>query len=504
MSSVQANAEFCGRVPLNQTNLIQPHGIVIVVDKTSFQVLQVSENIEGLTSKPASEITSKNLADIILSPQLEKLKEQVSTSIEGKLLYQFTINQSTVSGVAHIKDSYMIIELEKDEAAKENSSFIERYQEVKFAMSAIEAATNTLQACEIAAAELKKISGFDKVMIYRFDHDWNGEVISERMEEGMDSYLGLKFPASDIPKQARELYKRSSYRLIPNIDYEPIRLYPVINPVTSSFTDLSDSNLRSVAGVHLEYLRNMGVTASMSTRIMKGDQLWGLVACHHRSAKYLSYEMCSVFELLSNVISAKIAFVAGSDVFTYKSAMQLLYNEVVEDVYRRDNLLGGLINKGETLLKLLSADGVALLLNGSIETFGTTPEVVDIESVVDWLRYSSVHKTFHQPSLSSVYEQGKDFSALASGLLALPVQPDKGNYILAFRSEAHQYVAWGGNPAEALNFEADGKKYHPRASFKIWQQAVERTSIPWKKEEIEVAEQFRSFVIETTLNKVYS
>src|SRR5439155_4932601 len=132
------------------------------------------------------------------------------------------------------------------------------------------------------------------VMIYQFDNNWNGTVIAEAMEAGMDSYLGLKFPASDIPKQAREMYRKNPYRFIPDVDYQPVRLYPVLNPVSGGFTDLTDSNLRSVAGVHLEYLRNMQVMASMSTRIVKEDQLWGLISCHHRTAKYLSYQMCSL------------------------------------------------------------------------------------------------------------------------------------------------------------------------------------------------------------------
>jgi two-component system, chemotaxis family, sensor kinase Cph1 len=421
--------------------------------------------------------------------------------IEGKLLYQFEINQKQVTGMAHIKDGYLILELESSVSGQ---SFIELYQEIKFAMTAIETAEDSHAACKIVADELKKISGFDKVMIYRFDEDWNGEVIAEVMEEGMESYLGLKFPSSDIPKQARELYKRSPYRLIPNVDYEPVRIYPVINPITNSFTDLSDTNLRSVATVHLEYLRNMQVTASMSTRILKGDQLWGLIACHHRNPKYLSYEMGSVFELLSNMISSKIASALDRDLFVHRNEKQQLYNALVEEVYRHSDLFGALITNEQKVLKLLSADGVLIRLNNKTESFGSVPSRNDSEALLDWLQYNGFSKIHHQPGLSKVYEHAKEFSKEASGILVLPVQPEKGNYILAFRKEELQQVNWGGNPAEAVKMEADGIKYHPRASFKIWQQRVEEASTPWKPEEIEVAEQFRNFVIEATLNKVYS
>ncbi|HWJ29808.1 MAG TPA: GAF domain-containing protein, partial [Flavisolibacter sp.] len=443
-------------------------------------------------------------SDYISSSELARIKE-LPDQVNGKLPLTITLASGRFLSSVLSHELYYILEIEKRELSNSNEeSFISVYQDLKYVMSAVETAGTLKETCEIVIHELKKISGFDKIMIYRFDEAWNGDVIAERMEEGMDNYLGLKFPASDIPKQARELYKKAPYRLIPNADYEPVRLYPVINPVTNAFTDLSDSSIRSVAGVHLEYLKNMGVIASMSTRILVNGQLWGLIACHHRKAKYLSFEICSMFEILSNVISAKITSVLANDQFAYKTEMQSVYSSLVESIFKDEDLASTLNRYNNDLQTLLGADGVAIILNGHIEVYGTAPDRVEVEELVLWLQTRSTHGLFHHSNLVSAFEPAGVYADVASGLLVLPIQPDRGHFIIAFRPEAVQKVDWGGNPNQAITFEADGKKYHPRNSFKLWQQTVHQTAIPWNKEELEVAEQFRHFVVEYTLNKVYN
>ncbi|HEV7331417.1 MAG TPA: GAF domain-containing protein [Flavisolibacter sp.] len=494
------DAEFCGKVPLHQTNLIQPHGVLLIVKKDDFSILQASENCDAVFNLPAPDLVNENLSTFIDKEeaiQLNRLKESASL---GKLPFRLTVRGKTFLATVDHQDALLILEIEKKpHELGSHLSFVNIYQEVKHTMAAIEACKDTEETCRVVAAELKKLSGFDKVMVYRFDEGWNGDVVAEEMEEGMESYLGLKFPASDIPKQARELYKRSAYRLIPSIHYEPVRLYPVINPLTNAFTDLSNSNLRSVAAVHLEYLQNMQVTASMSTRILKDGELWGLIACHHRTPYYLSYELCSVFELLSNFITAKISYVINRDSFYYKEAKRQLQTEVIQQVLS----IGNLAAEKARLLHLLDADGIAIINNRHVETTGNTPSKLEIEDLVLWLQANNIHHLLHQPSLSSVYEAAESYAEKSSGLLALPIEADKGDFVLAFRSEAVQHIAWGGNPDEAIQFEPDTKKYHPRASFQIWQQTVRQSSIPWKTETLEVADGFRNFLIESRLNKKF-
>lgn len=494
------DSEFCGRVPLHQTNTIQPHGVLLVVSKDDFSILQASENAEAIFGVPVLDLVKQKLTLFLPEQEIAQLGSLIREKQGGKLPFLFSLADQRFLSEVEQQPNYLILEIEAEpHPEKEADSFVSIYQEVKMAMSAIEACATTEETCRVVARELKKLSGFDKVMVYRFDDAWNGDVLAEEMEEGMESYLGLKFPASDIPKQARELYKKTPYRLIPTTEYAPVKLYPVINPLTNAFTDLSNSNLRSVANVHLEYLRNMHVTASMSTRILKEGELWGLIACHHRTANYLSYEMCSVFELLSSVITAKISAVQNKDSFIYKNSKQALHTKVVEQVL----LNGDLYAERELLIHLLDADGVAIITNGNIQTAGATPQVQQIEDLIYWLQANNINTIYHQISLSQVYEAAEGFSEKGSGMLALPIEMEKGDYILAFRGEAVQSISWGGNPDEAIQFEADGKKYHPRASFEIWQQTVRHTAKPWKKETIEVADHFRNFLVESRLNKKY-
>ncbi|HEU4903033.1 MAG TPA: GAF domain-containing protein [Flavisolibacter sp.] len=493
-------AEFCGKVPLNQTNLIQPHGVMLVVKKDDLSILQASENADVVFAKPAAELVKEKLSSFLAANDLAQLTNLFQGNVAGKLPFLFYVNNQPFLSSVEQQELFYVLEIEKEphEEGKQ-TSFVTIYQDVKLVMAAIEACTTTDETCHTVAKELKKISGFDKVMVYCFDKDWNGDVVAEEMEEGMESYLGLKFPASDIPKQARDLYKKSPYRLIPTNNYEGVRLYPIINPLTNAFTDLSNSSLRSVAAVHLEYLRNMNVDASMSTRILKDGELWGLIACHHRTPKYLSYEMCSVFELLSNIVTAKIASMQNSDSFVYKSAKQELQAKVVESVLMN----GSIGNEKETLLRLLDADGVAIVGNQAVDTAGTTPGRQEIEDLIFWLQANNITGLYQQTSLASVYEAAEAYTESGSGLLVLPVETEKGDFVLAFRGEAVQKIDWGGNPNEAVQFESDGRKYHPRASFRSWQQTVKGTAQPWRTETLEAAEGLRNFLIESRLNKKY-
>jgi light-regulated signal transduction histidine kinase (bacteriophytochrome) len=495
MEKINYDREFCGRVPLHQTNMIQPHGVLLVVNNKDGRIIQASENAEEVFGINVRELVSQEFSRLIEKQEAETLKTAVRSARIEKIPFYFSVSGNYFFSTLKSAEDYYIIEIEKKKRpVTAPDAFAILYQELKSMMRDMEGMTTLEETCRMAINELKKVSGFDKIMIYRFDQEWNGDVIAEVREESMESYLGLKFPASDIPKQARELYQRTAYRLIPNRDYEPVQLYPVLNPITNAFTDLSDSNLRSVAGVHLEYLANMSVVASMSTRIMVKGKLWGLIACHHRTPKYLSFENCALFELLSMLISTKIAKVEDAQLYTWQNNMQQLYTGLLESVYRENDLVASFQLHQEELSALLHADGLALLFNGRLETTGSIPGQEEIRDLVFWLQTMDQEELYQQTHLSEVYEPAAAYADIASGILALPIQAAKGNYLLAFRREAVQTVNWGGNPAEAVQFTADKKTYHPRASFRIWQEKQEHTSLPWDAGQLQLAGQFKNFL----------
>lgn len=505
MSKKNYDSTFCGSLPLHKINLIQPHAVLLVVSYDDFSIQQVSENVEKVLQKKAPELVETFLTEYVSSGQLTDIKKKFEKAQSQKLPYTLTFHrengQQDYLAMIHRKEGCLLIELELQMALADHVSFTTIYLDVKHAMAAMELATDIPGICTIAATEIKRISGFDKVMIYRFDEDWNGTVIAEIMDAGMDSYLGLTFPASDVPQQVRNLYLRNPYRLIPDREAQPAGLYPVINPVTQSFIDLSDCDKRAVAGVHLEYMKNMNIMASMSIRLIRDDQLWGLISCHHRTARYLSFETCAVLEFLSSIISGKIVSLFNKERFNALASLQDVYAKLVEQVYKTDDLVEGLIRHPITILDMLGAQGAVILSEKRMDTIGNTPSKNEIKELALWIYSNNFTRLYFQESLSSVYEEATAYAAIASGLLCLAINPEKREYIFAFRPETVQTINWGGDPSDAIHFEADNVHYQPRNSFAVWQQTVKHTALAWKSYELEVAEMFRNFVLEFMVKK---
>jgi light-regulated signal transduction histidine kinase (bacteriophytochrome) len=501
------DATFCGRLPIHQTNSIQPHGVLLLLDKEIHTIVQVSENVKQLLKRPSQEVAGTAMADILTAASREGLVAAVKEGFEGKLPLTLTFKvdgaEEPVFCLLHEVEEGFIIEAElKSFYTSPSRSFIDIYQRIKQVMQHINQCSSMDEVCTVAARELKKCTGFDKVMVYRFDENWNGTVLAEEAEHGMETYLGLTFPASDIPKPARNMYEKNPYRLIPNRGYTPVKLYPLLNPLSNGFTNLLNADLRSVASVHLEYLKNMQVMASMSARILYQERLWGLIACHHRTARYLSFEECSVVEMISNILSQKIASLQNAESVLLRQQLTRQFAAIVENIADTGNMVDAFSDNSALLKEFLSADGIALSWEGQIETDGRTPEAGDIETLVFWLRQKARQQIFHQPQLPLVFEESKAFSDTASGIMALPIQPDRGNYLIAFRPELVKTVSWGGNPNEAVQFEPNSTVYHPRHSFQVWQQTVHYTAKSWHQEEIAAAEQFRGFLVQHTLNRL--
>ncbi|SFO23164.1 PAS fold-containing protein [Chitinophaga sp. YR627] len=495
------DSTFCGSVPLHQINLIQPYGMLLVIRQADYKIVQVSENISVAVGRQAPEIVDTLLSDYIPASQMKELQRKLDEGLVNKLPFTLTFTGSDgpkdYLAITHLSGEALILEIEELGQAGEDNSFINIYQQLKYAMAAINAAPSIQVACETAARQLKALSGYDKVMVYQFDKDWNGTVIAEEQEPGMESYLGLTFPASDIPRQARAMYLDNPYRMIPNREYVPVSLYPVINPLTNAFTDLSGCNLRSVPAVHLEYMKNMEIMTSMSCRILKDGQLWGLFSCHHRTAYQLPYEGRALFELLSDIIAARIQSLYYKEQSDEYTKLHDVHTRLIEQVFTGSDLPQGLLSRETNVLQLLNASGAAIMHNKRLETVGKVPGKNELKDLFLWLQSTSTSgQVFQELHLSGTYEPSIHYAEIASGILVIPVQPNKGEFLVVFRPEVIQQVNWGGNPNEAVRFEKDNIQYHPRNSFSIWQQTVRNTAISWKQTEIQMAGLLRNFILE--------
>lgn len=490
------DSELCGSLPIHLTNHVQPYGVLLVIDRKDFKVIQASENSKLVFGDRVEQMIDKPLTAYVPEKTVEKIQQKLTTSFANPLPDQWIIRGVEHFVLWHAKESYLLAEIGIPVVHTINhSSFANVYHELKYAMSRIEATDTLTGLWEIVVAEIKKVSEFDKIMVYQFDEEWNGTVVAEVLEPGMEEYLGITFPASDIPRQARELYKKNAYRYIPDRDAQPVRLYPVINSLTGAFIDLFDCNLRSVASVHVEYLRNMDVAASMSIRILKDNELWGLMACHHRTPRQLSFQMCSVLEMLSAAISAKLSLLVNKNSYQFDQDLKEKYTVLVKEIYGSGNPDDSMVKTGR-IADLFNADGVAIIRNGLVRTWGKTPSEEDLHELALWLGVQDIKGIYQTSSLSSLNDAAEPYKSICSGLLCLVIDPRRHDFLLMFRPEVVETLQWGGNPNERIKFESDGKSYHPRNSFKIWQQTVTGRSAGWRKEELVLAEVLRNFLYE--------
>lgn len=237
----------------------------------------------------------------------------------------------------------------------------------------------------------------------------------------------------------------------------------------------------------------------MSTAIIINNQLWGLISCHHKQALYPNYEMRSAFELLANIISVQISAKESERDLSYKSQLNIINARLIEQMYGSRDFLKGLLVKSPTVMNLFAATGAAIYYEGELHVIGTTPKTEQIKELIKWLQIQKIEKVFATDSLPRTFSKSQEYAGIASGLIALPVSYRKGEYILGFRAEVIQTVEWGGNPNERIQFEPDGKTYHPRNSFVTWKETVKYTSLPWASQEIEAAESLRTSILERIL-----
>jgi chemotaxis family two-component system sensor kinase Cph1 len=338
-------------------------------------------------------------------------------------------------------------------------------------------------------------------MLYRFDEENHGDVIAEDKVNEMESYLGLRFPESDIPAPARRLFSANYIRLIPDIYATAVGLYPEINPKTQKPSDLTLSILRSPFSCHLEYLHNMGVESSLTISLIQEDKLWGLIACHHRTPKFVPYELRKACEFLGRVVFNEIAVKEETEDYDYRMKLTAVQSKLVEQMTEEDSFIKGLINYSPNLLDLTSATGAAIFIGDQCTTIGETPKVEDLTFLLQWLKLNNNGEIFQTDSLPRVYSDALNYKNIASGLLAMPIS--QRNYVLWFRPEVIQTVNWGGNPNNAFEaVEIDGNvKLSPRKSFELWKETVRLKSLPWQPVEIKAALELRKAITNIILRQ---
>lgn len=493
--------------PIHISSQIQPHGVLLVLEEPSLKVLQVSSNTASAIGIPPQEILQKTLEEILDTYQIEKIKaglaeESLDFINPAKIWIRRKGDDYVIfDGVFHRNaEGLLILELEPAIAA-ENIPFLSFYHLARASINQLEETSNLGEFCKIIVQEVRKVTGFDRVMLYKFDRDGHGSVIAEEKLEYLEPYLGLHYPESDIPKPARQLFSSNWIRLIPDTKAESVHIFPIINPVSQSPVDLTLSILRSASPCHIQYLHNMGVGASLTISLIKDQKLWGLIACHHQTPKYVSYELRKACEFLGRVIFSEISTREETEDYDYRMNLASIQSALIDRMSQEENFIDGLIKHDPNLLNLADARGAAICFSGNWTVIGQTPKEEDLNFLVQWLNKNVAKEVFYTDSLPHIYPDAEKYKNVASGLLAIPIS--QRNYVLWFRPEVIQTVNWGGNPNKAFEMERSEGNLHlcPRKSFELWKETVRLTSLPWKQAEIKAALELKKAIVNLILRQ---
>lgn len=492
---------------IHTSSQIQPHGLLLVLQEPELNIVQVSSNAADIFGISLEEILQKTLEDILDPFQMERVRAGLQ---EDNLEY---INPTKIwvrkkgdeysifDGIFHRNtDGFLILELEPA-LSQDSIPFLSFYHLARASINQLQATSNLRDFCQIIVEEVRKVTGFDRVMLYKFDEDGHGSVIAEEKLESMEPYLGLHFPESDIPKPARKLFSSNWIRLIPDTHAQSVEISPAFNTTTQRQLDLTHSILRSASGCHLEYLHNMDVGASLTISLTKDGMLWGLIACHHQSPKYVSYELRKACEFLGRVIFAEISTREETEDYDYRMQLAYIQSTLVEYMSQEENFINGLVKHQPNLLSLTSAQGAAVYFGDNCTTIGNTPKEEDLNYLVQWLKNHLQDEVFYTDSLPQIYPDAEKFKNVASGMLA--IQISKRNYVMWFRPEVIQTVNWGGNPNKAFDAtQTDGNvRLSPRKSFELWKETVSLTSLPWKQVEVKAVLELRKAIVNIVLRQ---
>lgn len=496
----QVDLTTCDREPIHIPGTIQPYGALLVFDRHDLSILQAAGDTHFLLGLPMPNILHLTLLGVFEDRTLALVRERLvvsSADVGSSVLLdaRARCGAMPIDLTLHALGDSAVIEIEP--ARRTIGERGDPLAQIKAMLAAVQAADGLQECARVAAAQVRSATGFARVMVYRFLEDDSGAVIAEDRADDVASFLGLHFPATDIPRQARELYRKNWLRTIPDVDYVPVPVYPAADPRTGRPLDMTHCVLRSVSPIHTEYLRTMGVAASMSVSIVVRDRLWGLIACHDRVPRYVAADMRIACELFAQMFSLQVE--AKENARGAQRRFDSL--PVHEDLVHRTALtqrVGPELVRDDALLRLVGADGAAVWLDGELSTRGAVPPDDFILALVGWLteRQAPVLQVSH---LASEYPPARDHTATACGLLAVSLSRGARDFVLWFRTERVRTVTWAGDPHKPAEPGPTGERLSPRKSFAAWTEEVRGRAVPWDEVEVEAARAFRVMLLETVL-----
>ncbi|EDM36696.1 Multi-sensor Signal Transduction Histidine Kinase [Pedobacter sp. BAL39] len=496
MNNYQVDLTNCDKEPIHIPGKIQSQGFLIAVDIQSYQVTYVSDNISAYVETSAG---------VLLNLHVSVLAEHVPafpSSLDFEQLFKLGRSQDSFDLINPYKvligDSpfYLIIYTSGAEYVMEFEPItldFDIQNLIGRSVSRILATHSLSDLLGNAALEVKQLIEYDRVMIYKFHDDGHGEVVAEVKNEELEPFFGLHYPASDIPQQARNLYKANLTRIIADVHSEDSR---ILTYEGKENLDLTHSGLRAVSPIHIQYLRNMGVDSSFSISLLSKGELWGLIACHNYTPRFIDYKAREGAKMIGNILSSALEYRQteedGEKDEVIKDAVQSLSTYLEKDV----DLIAALTKQEVTLLQVTGAQGVAICFENEMYTVGETPPMELIEDLFGWLRRNMQDSVYHTSQLPEVYRAAAPIAAQASGILACMLSKEMGELVVWFKPEQLKTIHWAGNPEKNMEPAPDGTMVlSPRHSFESWAQLVKNTSAKWTAVEITAVLRLREKIL---------
>lgn len=473
----------CASEPIRVPGAIQPHGRIAVLDVHG-RLLAFSANWAG------EDEVREALA--LLPVDGARLQSGAGPAWMGSM----PLAGRTCDVAAHRQGDNILVEYEPGGPAASMHAPI--YAVAREVLPLLQQAVSVEALCERVAREMKRLTGFGRCLVYRFDADGHGEVLAERVDAGYHSYAGHRFPASDVPAQARELYLVNHIRLIPDAHYDPVPLVAAAGAADPQGLDLSFASLRSVSPVHLEYMRNMGTLASMSVSIVARGRLWGLISCHDHAPRHLPFQTRVACEHLGRLLSLQIQAQEDNAEVGQRLALHQRVLTLVALMAETDGTLQRLVAPELQLHKLAHAGGAAVVLNDTCWSIGEAPPPEQVRQLAHWIAERG-EDVFCTDRLPEIYPDGQQLVPGCAGVLALSISQVHRHVVLWFRPELVQTIQWAGDPRKTLPVTTG--RIHPRLSFDSWQERVRGRSAPWSAAEQAAVGELRQALLALVLRR---
>jgi light-regulated signal transduction histidine kinase (bacteriophytochrome) len=512
-TSFEAALANCSKEPIHVPGAIQPFGVLFALEGESTNLLDLCISRYSMNAAEAVDCSGTLIG--------RKINELLTLDVVPPIVFgDFTPREpvgvvTQVDGTVrnwhafvHRHRGELILELERLEHSVPPPDVLAA--SLREALAQLESSSAIADLCNRACMSIKALTGLDRVMAYKFHEDDHGEVIAECKDSELVPYLGLHYPASDIPSQARALFLDNWVRMIPDRDYQPV---PIAATQAAAPCDLGRAMLRSVSSIHIEYLRNMGVRASLTLSLISGGKLWGLIAAHHnRGPKHVPFETRAACETVARITSLLLPQTREIEVRGARDRAKQVHAELLAEMRRQPNVADGLVRGSATLRDLVDCDGAAVLSDdGHWLTVGHTPNVAELSRFAAWIDTNRQEEVFHTDHLMTHYPStsaGADagthaFSAVASGVLAVRIPKGHANYLMWFKPEVTQTVRWAGDPQKPVVDDAGNARLHPRHSFEEWQQTVRHRSLPWTQVDIDAVTELNHAIAAVDLQRQF-